>query len=1264
MQFGRTASQKSAREQNPVDDAYCLAWTLTQSAELTAGADVLRSLHDEIRSCAELVGATTLEVSATHGLLRCDISSRHHADKVTAADTAVRLGQLICRWSAEQEPALDLRVGVHRGELGWIEVPGMKQVGYFGVAASTSRRLAESCPKSRCVHLLPGVKERLVVLERIPFSVWWNSSCTPATEAYYLEPWAEAICDEPLTLAANAGQSKRAALARGSSKVRSSTFDMTNADFAAWLESFGVDTSKFGKGQAKTLSEFQKEIKDQHKSYLIETAGKLERRMELVRVNLHAKDNSGQDRVLTMALEVMHDGRTRTRNQKLAWVVPEGVSWINTIDTGFQDTFNLPPTVRQEMLPVEANWYKEERLYSPSIPGLLTTYVIYEAIVRVRDPLHKELTCLGLPSMQTFTTSDQQNSEKRTQWTWGRVGEQTSAADVMAHLLQEHKISIHEFDPGAFDELVEEVYETKNSTLMVKNGELLRYLQIVKVWLSTDIMSVPHVLLTLAKVQRGRRDDTIAHRPISMRMHSGQTWEEALTNVLTERLGLDLQFQRENIIVDHSTHRLCEEIELSRSYPGLKTVYRIHEVTCRILATHPLLGLPEGTDFAFSRTKRGKSGANEDVVTMYFTWSGQKDMVRKSSCRKDIVDYELPQKQEGALDPKRRLPAPTPMTVPADIKADYVIHALMKGKKTNWDRARKAARRIRDADYSCKAFCEDCIAAFPELALYVAGESMEAATTSGRSADDEFQRTMGALFAVYWLMRLDTDGSQAFSFGIDDNWRPLSSVSAKPRRDPAELKKRAAFLQQVKWPLFEDVFVAAGILKCPTADKQRTKGKPAHDEERTLAMLVLTAIHDIMKIQALLPQVEARHSPFCGYKAGEVIGDHDIALGYVLEHVPQALPSFAGLPKAQQESVKFTQCNMEYNMGWLVQAEAPPGALFRKFKAMILSGRANPSDIAFYFTHWLTDLAGAEPCPQEGCEKYVLKFPQKVLTAFLNSFPFVQHLAAKSETQVYEDYLVWRWTSHEPSLGPAPTGEGSIARLRAVVMAQGHSSQVLQAFDALSEADRKVLHAEFACTGCCEQEYARDLSGTKGGPAFLIYYAPALLQKNCALDAIGALEILAEVLRKARELWPFQQQSAGETVTLRIDALKELEVHMLRLARPGEFWALQRTSSVDAMVKKTSLVGMDGSQQEFDASTQRILNFGTEPMRAANSGRPLLKDVDAWQEPRVATESTDDVPELQPGQMQAQPLCLGDGDADFMCGSTWCFWSQKAVAAS
>ena len=40
-------------------------------------------------------------------------------------------------------------------------------------------------------------------------------------------------------------------------------------------------------------------------------------------------------------------------------------------------------------------------------------------------------------------------------------------------------------------------------------------------------------------------------------------------------------------------------------------------------------------------------------------------------------------------------------------------------------------------------------------------------------------------------------------------------------------------------------------------------------------------VHDIMKVEALLPKVDAKHGPYEGFKEGVVINDHDVALGYV-----------------------------------------------------------------------------------------------------------------------------------------------------------------------------------------------------------------------------------------------------------------------------------------------------------------------------------------------------------------------------------------------
>jgi len=407
--------------------------------------------------------------------------------------------------------------------------------------------------------------------------------------------------------------------------------------------------------------------------------------------------------------------------------------------------------------------------------------------------------------------------------------------------------------------------------------------------------------------------------------------------------------------------------------------------------------------------------------------------------------------------------------------------------------------------------------------------------------------------------------------------------SGSPQRGAAELKQREGFLNGVSWSLFEETLVSAGMLKGPPEHR-------AHDEGRVLAMLVLTAIHDIMKVEELLPVVDAKVGGFSGYKAGEKISDHDSALGYILQHVPDALPSYFGLPKEQQAPVKFTQCSMEYNMGWLVQAEAPPGPLFGKFRQIIRDGGASPADVSFYFVHWLTDLAGAEPCPIEGCEKFVLKFPQRVLTSFLGSFDYVKRLESQTESQVFEEYLQWRWRDHSP---PKEPGKGSVAQLRLAVMATGHAEEVLDAYERLPEAARDVLDAELARTGCRGQTYTLEHGpGRPGGPAFLVYYGPALLQKHMTGGHLyAALMVLSEVLKQARSLWPLEESAADISVTVRIDSIKDADLDALVSLPVGQCWALHRTNAKEAAVKKLILMGEDGSPEAADPASHRILRF-------------------------------------------------------------------------
>ena len=203
---------------------------------------------------------------------------------------------------------------------------------------------------------------------------------------------------------------------------------------------------------------------------------------------------------------------------------------------------------------------------------------------------------------------------------------------------------------------------------------------------------------------------------------------------------------------------------------------------------------------------------------------------------------------------------------------------------------------------------------------------------------------------------------------------------------------------------------------------------------RTAAMLALTAVHDVMKLEALRPTVLPEHAPYQGYAAGDPITDHDAALAYVLEYDTEALPCIAALSPAQQAAVRFTQAELQYNHGWLVQGEAPPGALFSRFKAKLAqSGSASPAaDVAFYFVHWLTDLAGAVPAPLRGAEQFASRLPLHVSCSIIGTVHVPMRLADTSETELMEDYLVGTWRERRQILQELPTGPHAIALMRLV----------------------------------------------------------------------------------------------------------------------------------------------------------------------------------------------------------------------------------------
>jgi len=391
------------------------------------------------------------------------------------------------------------------------------------------------------------------------------------------------------------------------------------------------------------------------------------------------------------------------------------------------------------------------------------------------------------------------------------------------------------------------------------------------------------------------------------------------------------------------------------------------------------------------------------------------------------------------------------------------------------------------------------------------------------------------------------------AFGYDESWRILTSAASGEGEE-----RRAAFFEKMDWGLLAEV----------------TELALGSSVERIEAMLCLTAFHDVMKVTPLIPSVTEEHAPYNGFSAGDAIHDHDLALAYVLEYYPHLIPSFAMLPEALRDVVLFTQTKMSFNHGWFVQAEATPGAMLSSLK-QVLSG-ASGADLSFYFFHWLTDISGAEGRPLAGAEKLTVKFPLAVLVSFLWSIPYLNRLAEHSETDVLENYLEARFHQSFPD-EPTPEGETAIATMRLAVMAQAGASRVVEAFEQSSSSVRSILGEEMALTGIEGQSFLR--SQFRGGPAFLVYYGPALLQRcGSASEMRRALTALAAVYLAGRQLWPMEEARWGETATLEISGLKALDIgDAIGGSAAGEprVWVLSRQNEREARLELLSAIDIN-----------------------------------------------------------------------------------------
>jgi len=381
--------------------------------------------------------------------------------------------------------------------------------------------------------------------------------------------------------------------------------------------------------------------------------------------------------------------------------------------------------------------------------------------------------------------------------------------------------------------------------------------------------------------------------------------------------------------------------------------------------------------------------------------------------------------------------------------------------------------------------------------------------------------------------------------------------------------------------------------------------------ERMVTMIVLLAIDSLGEVEALQPIVQPEHDGWKGHEAGESVTQPQEALAYILECFPQSVQSYAQLSPTEQHTLCFVGCFAKINTGWLVQSEAPPGAVFGSLKEHIAATHASRHEVSLFLVASLARFANSRPL--RGLEVFYLRFPQHVLRKYIRSFRVSRLLAVRSATQVYERHLELCYgidVEGMPKFDERPSVTKryckifpaiALMRLSLHVQSPSERAQLLEAYACLPPQARSVLEEEMSATGIPGEAFEDTQASGRSAPlpAIILHRSPQFVRHMTKSGAgLAALGILAEIYRVAREMWPRSSAShenlADYNVTVQMGELVEcasaadiVAVHFS--SRKMGWYLIQQDDEREAKVEQLS--DDDRDEMMADDPTMKCLSL-------------------------------------------------------------------------
>jgi len=175
--------------------------------------------------------------------------------------------------------------------------------------------------------------------------------------------------------------------------------------------------------------------------------------------------------------------------------------------------------------------------------------------------------------------------------------------------LQRHGVDTSRFGTGnskSLQELHCNVHIERTATVEVNDsGQICRVVELVRAWIVAEVDGAPHVLMRLYPIisKSGRN---FVSKTFAKKITHGETWKETLHKALATRFSMSPEIVEKHFkVLGNSYKQSTEEnfgsVEVRSGYPGLRSIYRVHEVDVGVVDTDVVelaaIGLPDALSF-------------------------------------------------------------------------------------------------------------------------------------------------------------------------------------------------------------------------------------------------------------------------------------------------------------------------------------------------------------------------------------------------------------------------------------------------------------------------------------------------------------------------------------------------------------------------------------------------------------------------------------------------------------------------------------------